>query len=426
MARCELGKVPVEQIHNQTEIVDGRKMFGDFDWLVETDTITSEFVLNSGKPKLAIVISTMDRDQRLKETLRRLIDSVDFLGMATRIVIMDNSIKPMWEAEVQELCKNNATEAVEAFVYHHDPRMILSTARNEAIRNLIGEAGDIVLWDNDIYCCRETLDGLKKALDLYPSMVGIAPVMAGYNGGKIDEAVKEYSNVSQSSNLRQRTHMPGVIGEQIWVRNGNVMRATMMRGAFWVKRGLVDAIAAGNPEREPWLPDFIVWQNVPFFVAAREFGYDFGYILDERTVVVHDDRVDNVSVGFKLPFCGPETMKALVMMMVRNQVFTDEGKFSNPRFIEYNLSAISRVAAVEREDAIIIQHGLLNIARSIYENNTPGDFRRSYFELRQDFPAEARDLCDKMVGSICAGKAYSRIKQLTSPKSSRMIYSVED
>ena len=83
-----------------------------------------------------------------------------------------------------------------------------------------------------------------------------------------------------------------------------------------------------------------------FFISAREHNFDFGYLMQGDTVVLHDDRVDKLSVGCSLKYRTSETLKSIFILMYRNNVFTNEGKEINKKFLEYNISAIERVTSL--------------------------------------------------------------------------------
>lgn len=403
------------EIHYQTQVVDGKKLFGQFDSMVARETSTVEHPLNPGKPEVTVIISTMEREAKFSETLSRLIDATKKLGLLTRIVVMDNSLKPLGENLIPRVIPLN----LESIVHHHNARMIQSTARNFAVLHLSDQSPNLVFSDGDIYCGRETLKNLHNGLLAHPRIKGVAPVMMGYKGGNVDSVINQPIDLAKS-------HMPGVIGEQIWIREGDIMRATMMRGFFWVMREMVDSVAKSNFEHTPWLQDFVVWQNVPFSIVARELGWDFAYLVNGQAVVAHDDRVDELSIGYKLPYRGPETLKSLVMLMYRNSVYTPQGRIVNPRFLEFNLSAITRVAQVDTPLAIEIQELLLHISELINISTDVDDFKARHKTMINAIPGNARNILDKTIECICVGNTFTRIKNNLSLKPSRMIYSVED
>lgn len=416
--------IPVERIHQEAVLVDGRKYFGQFDRLVDTGSKTSFLEFNPGQPQVSIVVATMERDERFKETVTRIMSAIGNLKQSSRLVIMDNSIRSDMEQQVASWVRSSANDAVESVVYHHDPRMTQTTGRNIAVDSFIETSESVILWDGDIYCHPLALESVSEAWSAYPSLFAMAPVMAGYVAGEIDHRISEFSDVAENPETRRRTHMPGKIGEEIGLREDNLMMLSMMRGCFWVKRSLIDAVAAINPDKKPWLIDFISMNNVPFFIAAKELGYDLAYLLDQRAVVVHDDRIDELSVGFKLPMREAQTLMEIVALMVRNKVYTPESNSVNGRFLDFNLSEISRVTNSDKSSAVKIQDYLLEIANILDNSADKDDFKSMYRSVRETLEEEVAKICDKVMSSICSGDTYSRIRMLKSPKPLRMIYSV--
>ncbi len=383
--------------------------------MVVRETSTVEHPLNPGKPEVTVVISTMERIDKFKVTLSRLVAATRELKLLTRVVIMDNSLSPLSINLIPFVVPEN----LEGIVHHHDARMIQSTARNFATSSLSDQSPNLIFSDGDIYCSRKTLCNLHRGLIAHPRIKGIAPLMKGYVGGDVDSVLNQPVNLPES-------HMPGVIGEKIWKKEGDIMRATMMRGFFWVKREMVDSVAKSNFEPTPWLQDYVVWQNVPFCIAARELGLDFAYLINGLAVVAHDDRVDNLSVGFKMPYRETETLKSLVMLMYRNSVYKTQGRSVNPRFLEYNLGAIARVANVDTNEAMEIQERLLRISELIELSASRDDFKDKYMSITNTISMKDRGLFEKIVEYICTGDAFNRIKNNLSTKPLRMIYSIED
>lgn len=416
----------IKRIHHSAILVDGKKFFGEYDALVETGSNTSLHTFNPGKVDKVILIAAMERPERLKETVARILSSVKDSKVSTRILVMDNSIRPSLKDDVFDWVTSGANTAIESVVYYHNPRMTQATGRNIAFRNLIDDAQDIVLWDGDIYCGTDCLGKLNDIQKQKPNLSAIAPALVGYISGNIDERISEFSDIETNSNTRGKTYMPGKIGEQIWVREGKLMRATMMRGAFSVKRSLVEAVAASNSTKDPWLQDFVSLNNVAFFIAARELGYDFAYLLDPSAIVAHDDNVDEYSVGFRLPMRERQTLMEITALMVRNRVFTETGRQTNPRFLKFNLSEISRSTEVNEETASIIQEYLLKFAAFIDKSKDKNELNLEYREMRPTIPHTILKALDGVITRICLDNSLLRIKALKSIKPSRMMYSVED
>ena len=426
MPSSKLESEMVQRIHHSAVLVNGTKRFGQYDALVETGYKTTTINFNPGKPTISVILSAMERSDRLKETITRILAATRLLDAATRILIMDNSIQDGLEAKMFSWIDCRTSDFLESVVYCHNPRMTQTLGRNIAVKHLTRNSTDIILWDGDIYCENRCLTLLDQAWKENPHLMAIAPALIGYNSGKIDNRISKFSDIATSEKTRSQTHMPGKIGEEIWIRQGNLMRATMMRGAFWVKRKLVDAVAATNPNSDPWITDFISLNNVPFFIAARELGFDFAYLLDPDAIVAQDDRVDAFSVGFSLPMRETQTLMEIVALMVRNQVYTSNGQEANPRFLQFNIGEITRSSSVNKGDARLIQTNLLELAKLISTTNDNQSFMSEYSKFKPTIDKKVLSIIDRVVNRMCSDESLNRIKAMKSIKPSRMMYSVED
>lgn len=210
--------------------------------------------------------------------------------------------------------------------------------------------------------------------------------------------------------------MPGEIGEHNGVWKNDVLRTTMMRGSFFVKKDLVEKIANSNAENNPWLTDFVLWQNVPFFISARENNFDFGYLMQGDSVVLHDDRVDKLSVGYSLEYRTAETLKSIFMLMYRNDVFTDEGKEINRKFLKYNIPAIERVTGFNHNDAVRFQTFMLDAVSRFNSTNSVNDFN---VEIPDGF-----ERASEFIELLKYEPVFSRLKQIKSNNPSRVMYTV--
>jgi len=250
--------------------------------------------------------------------------------------------------------------------------------------------------------------------------------MIGTNVDDYCQEVELYRDIGTNSATRRKTHMPGEIGEEIWVRENDLMRSTMMRGAFMLRRKAIDEIATHNPEHTPWLKDFVVWQNVPFFLSLRELGLDMGYILDNKAIVAHDDRVDLLSVGTSLPWRSNETLKSLTILMLRNALFDSDVRTRNlDRFLSYNTPVIARALSIDYSKAEEVQDVLISIAKSFSDSPTTDEFVANAKGLLAKVDSALRGNLNWVINELGRKNTFFRVKQILSLDYSRRIYSVD-
>lgn len=404
----------INTIHSNTTFVNGRKYFGQFDSKVTSRPTTERILGNQDlKTEATIFIPVMERAEKFDLFLDSLKRSIAVSQCGLSLVILDNSIERKF---LEQITNADFGSSVTEIYYHHDPRMTQSGGRNAAINNFTDGSKIIGIWDSDIYASEKTIGNLLTELTNDPALSGIAPPLGKFGGGSQEVAQSIYKNIRQSRNARLKLHMPGEIGESNGIWKNDVLRTTMMRGSFFIKKDLVQKIAKSNPVGNPWLTDFVLWQNVPFFISARENSFDFGYLMQSDTVVLHDDRVDKLSVGYSLKYRTAETLKSIFMLMYRNDVFTNEGKEINRKFLEYNISAIERVTGFNHQDAVIFQNFMLDAVNLFNSANSVNDFKVKIpngFEQASEF-----------IELLKYEPVFSRVKQIKSSNPSRVMYTV--
>lgn len=404
----------INTIHSNTTFVNGRKYFGQFDNKVTSNPTTERILGNQDlKTEATIFIPVMERAEKFDLFLDSLKRSIAVSQSGLSLVILDNSVERKFQKRITNA---DFGSSVTEIYYHHDPRMTQSGGRNTAINNFSDGSKIIGIWDSDIYASEKTIGNLLLELTNDPALSGIAPPLGKFGGGSQEVALSIYKSIRQSRNARLKLHMPGEIGENNGVWKNDVLRTTMMRGSFFVKKDLVEKIAKCNPEGNPWLTDFVLWQNVPFFISARENNFDFGYLMRGDSVVLHDDRIDKLSVGFSLEYRTQETLKSIFMLMCRNDVFTNEDKEINKRFLEYNISAIERVTRFSHNDAVRFQRFMLEAVCLFNSSNSINDFK---VETPKGF-----EQASEFIELLKYEPVFSRIKQIKSSNPSRAMYTV--
>lgn len=420
-----LNEREVSLIHAATEVRDGRKYFGNFDHLVGQETKTETFELSTSvNPQLSIIMPVMERKSRFRTAINRLTSSLTKAELVTTLIILDNSLLDDVRQEIKDRAEQLRGTPITRVIYHHNPRMIQSTGRNFAYQEFIDKSQFVGIWDSDIYCSVQTIGEVMKLWNTASHMVGIAPPMGSYTKGNIDAELNLYGDIRDSPLLRRRLHMPGAIGEENGIWSGDVLRTTMMRGAFFIKKSFIDKITACNQDKEPWLKDFVVWQNVPFFLSVREFDGDFGYAMSSEAIVLHDDRKGAFSVSQSIPYTRTETLKSLSMLIIRNKVFSPTGRAINSRFLRYNIPVISRVTNFDEHLSVLTQEALLQISKLLVESEDPKSFSVEWESSAKNYPREVTIVINGVVAKLSEVNVFFRVKRLKSFKPENPMYTI--
>lgn len=411
-----------QTIYASQDIINGRKHFGEYDDIVDSGSLTVEFGANQSAANLSVTIAVLERENRFFETFNRLRKAIKQADTASEVIIIDNSLESNLLQMLQDQ-KELTQEALLHIVYHHEPKLILPTAWSKAYQELSAKGEYFSIWDSDIYCGEHTVLRLFDIWSKYPDIDGLAPTLGAYNGESIEDAISLYSDIRTNSDTRKSTHMPSPIGEETgnW-RGWDILETTIMRGAYVVKRTFLEEVGQKMPLNEPWNRDFACWQNVPLFLTAKEMGKNFGYAIHEQTVVVHDDRIDNYSMGYRISYGKIETIKEICQLMYRNNVFTPEGRLLNSNFLRYNIPAIKRVIGCSDITALAVQEMMLNIAE-IFNYAASGEQLKSAFnEISKQYTDDLFQLGSVVVAKLSLDEVFHRVKLLRSLEPSREMY----
>jgi len=410
-------------IHSKTTFQGGKKHFGDLDGYVSKGQIDEKLKSSLSTPDTTVLVPVMERGAKFNLFIDTLAESIGNSNLGASVVIIDNSLEPGLLRSLREGLYAEALSVFGNVYYHHDPRATQSSGRNVAYKTFDDDAWSYGVWDSDIYSSKRTVslvvDRLKHNIDLS----GLAPPMGKYNGGNLIKARNVYKDMDGSKSVRLKLHMPGEIGEENGVWDGDVMGTTMMRGAFFVKRDMLEQIAEHNPDGNPWLEDFVLWQNVPFFIAARELNLDFGYLMNGASVVLHDDRVDNLSVGYSMPYRRIETLRSILMLMSRNEI--TQTNTSQSRFLEYTTPSITRVTGYKKEETVFFRDVLIGVAKIICESDNSEAFLEQFEFFCSSLKEPHSTLIRDVVKTLSEPTVFERVKKIKSLDLSRTIYSVE-
>lgn len=417
-----LTKTQRQTIFEQMHVINGGKYFGTYDHLIETGNRTQVFRWNNAIPTLSIILPVMDRTQRVLTTLECLMKALEDAHCASEILIMDNSLEQGLLPTIAEALSTVRGEAVGSLLYHHDPRMTFSTARNRAVQELSGSSEMVASWDCDIYCQQTTVASLLRGWKTVPSFLGIAPPLGAYRGQDLAASFQQYPALQTDISLRRGLHMPGAIGEERGIRHGTVLETAIMRGAFLVKRSLVEEVAAHMPAREPWSRDVVLWSNVPFFLTASELGARWGYLMQEDAIVLHDDREDDVAMGTAYPSRAIETLKTILLLCYRNRMELPEVQRLNREFLSFNCDTMTRVLGCGQQAAAQVQHLLMELAGCLRDAADPEAFVNKSQEVLHRYPQEITRIGRQIIQRLEHEEVFERVKALQSLNVKHPIY----
>ncbi len=411
-----------QMIFQEMQVINGRKHFGTYDHLIVAGDQTQVFCWNTGAPTLSLILPVMDRPQRFLTTLTRLIVALEYAQCTSEILVMDNSLEPGLLSLLVNALANFRGDALGSVLYHHDPRLTFSTARNRATQELSGSSALVASWDSDIYCQETTIARLLEAWESVPFFSGIAPPLGGYRGEDLAASFLRYTTLQMDASLRRRLRMPGEIAEERGIWHGSVLETAIMRGAFIVKRTLVEQVAARMPAQEPWSRDAVLWSNVPFFLMASELGAQWGYLMRGEAIVLHDDQEDAVAMGTAYPERSVETLKTMMLLCYRNHLEMPEAQRLNRDFLAFNLDTITRVLGCDQQVATRLQQMLLTLAGCLRHAVDPAALVTNSQKVLHAYPQEINRIGMRIIRKLEHKEVFQRVKSLHSLDVKHPIY----
>ena len=411
-----------QAIFQEMQVINGRKHFGMYNHLIGLGNQTQIFYWNTGIPTLSLILPVMDRPQRFLTTLTRLIEALEYAQCASEVLVMDNSLEPGLLSILTNTLASFRGDALGSLLYHHDPRLTFSTARNLAVQELSSSSALVASWDSDIYCQKTTIAHLLKAWETVPFFSGIAPPLGGYHGEDLAESFQRYTTLQTDTSLRRHLHMPGEIGEERGIWHGSILETAIMRGAFIVKRTLVEQVAAHMPAQEPWSRDAVLWSNVPFFLTASELRAQWGYLMRGEAIVLHNDQEDGVAMGAAYPQRSVETLKTMMLLCYRNHLEMPEAQRLNRDFLTLNLDTITRVLSCDQQMAASHQQMLLTLARCLRHAVDPAALVTSSQNVLHAYPQEINRIGMQIIQRLEHKEVFQRVKSLGSLDLKRPIY----
>ncbi|MEM1312390.1 MAG: hypothetical protein AAGF07_02915 [Patescibacteria group bacterium] len=305
-----------KEVLKHTKVIDGKKDFGLYNTNIYKEPTTTIFEGESSSSDISINISVFERFERLFTTLDYLFESAAYAQEPIEVVITDNSYtENLLELIPEKL--NKYKKHFTRFVYHHDPHLIQSTARNRALQSLSNKDTEFYgQLDSDIYVSKSLVCTVLNYLRSHKNLSGCSTALAGFKDSTIDSNIDKFSNL-KSVQIRKELMMPGEIGEEIgyWSKDSDFLQTTMIRGVMFYRRAVCELMNNG----EPWSRHLTVWQNVGFNIELNENRGQIGHIIKEGVVALHDDRYDPCSVS-NLRNLPQETVKSIILICLRNRM----------------------------------------------------------------------------------------------------------
>jgi|GEM_PF-6928114 len=273
----------------------------------------------------SIVICTYKRKERLFVCLNCLISSIYRFNKNVQLVILDNAPKSTLKRSLSLFFE---TKKIINYKYINDPNSNLSQLRNKSLKYICPSTQYILFLDSDIYLAKDTIQICTEFLRRNKNIDALSPPLLSYTGGRhsfVREQHKKYLN----SGSKDFT-MPNSQDYASNKRQGSLLKTHMLRGAFIIKR----IVLLQNFGLNPWLKIFRVWQNVPFFLTLSEINIQFGYLLDEDIIALHDERAHPATIRASMKNWKIETLKSIILIFFRNQLWTKTLKKRNQRFIQ--------------------------------------------------------------------------------------------
>lgn len=329
-----------------------------------------------GRLQWAVVITTYRRQGRLLRCLSCLYGSIQRLGMPIQIVVMDSS--PTQEL-LAVLRRYFVTWSGPISVrYVHLPGVSQSRLRNEGLRRLGSVFIQYVLFlDSDIYLSESTLEICSDYLDKHRLIAALAPPLVAYTGESYNKIRKGFGRVIQGNEAG--LIMPSKLDFQLFRhRSAAFIKSHMLRGAFIIRRRCLRELF----NNAPWHESFRVWQNVDLFLSLREKGKWFGYILSSRAICLHDERGHPDTIRSWMPQFHEQTIKSLILLFHRNQLWRADQRLLNRRFFETIQPIVEEHCAAPRKECL---RSMLQVARSL----SSGTKQQAHVALRRVYSREA-------------------------------------
>lgn len=274
----------------------------------------------------AVVIPTYRRLERFFTCLNCLQGAIKNLAKGVVVAVMDNAPESALLNSIERYLIHPTEQMT--LIYKHLPFANQSGLRNEALTLLNPSVQNVMFLDSDIYVSPKTLSLCDRFLQNEQSIGAVAPPLAAYTGGS-----HRLFRTKASKAIRRGGKdiiMPSEYDYFVGQHSKRFLESLMLRGAFIVRRVILEKDFANRP----WLTTFDVWQNVPFFLTLREMGKTFGYILDSSALCLHDNRWHKDTLETRRADWHAQTIKSIILLFYRNQLWKKEQQLLNQRFIE--------------------------------------------------------------------------------------------
>lgn len=359
--------------------------------------------LSSRNATLSIIVTAYHRYERFFLMMACLLGAVRKAAVNTEIIIIDNSRDSRLRHALRRFLSFQST--LVTILYHHDPDLIQSTARNLGLKLSYGNSSYIMILDSDIYLAERTLRLCLDFLASHPSVSGVAAPLLGYFGGSHRIARQTVGDIGRDGD-QSRLLMPCAY----YLKHGHwhdksFLETLMLRGMYILRREVFSALGTNC---EPWLVDFVLWQNVPFFMSLRETGKIFGYLVKSEVLCLHDERESSYTIRHSLAAFKAETVKAIVLLIYRNRLWERSRRGVNERFLSRMKFVVEQMHPAESQRVLGV---CFEIARILQQCG----FQNGKRELRNLLAKSRSELLEQVIERLTySAHCWRRMKCISS------------
>lgn len=314
-----------------------------------------------------IIILSYKRLERFFICFNCLVSAIRNSTYAVDVIIMDNSNDGSLLAPLQRMCSR--LTIIRKLVYSHHPSDNQSVLRNKALEFIESNCEYVAFLDSDIYLEKKTLSFCIKYLDISINIAAIAPPLISYFGGKHNNARKNHENIVMPSKIDLELNKPV---------NG-FLPSLMLRGMFIIRNSCLKQYF----KNKAWIESFEIWQNVPFFLTLKENGQLFGYLVQNTFGALHDERPNKYSIKSKMADWSVQTIKSIILLFLRNQLWRKKQQKLNKRFI-YTMQSVlhEHINDISSHGAIQV---CLKIAKAISKDKAEAykEFKEIEVEVKE-------------------------------------------
>jgi len=184
--------------------------------------------------------------------------------------------------------------------------------------------------DSDVYFNLETIRKIISYFKANDNIQALAPPVAPYFKGSHANCRNKFPLINRNgSHKKLLMPTPYYVKYGNWI-NDELLEIMMLWRIYFIRRHLLNLFP--DP-RNPWLIDFVAWQNVPLFLTIKEHGNTTCCLCDSDILCLHDERPNSYTVGNSMTKWQAEIVKSILMIFYRNKLYLSEQQKINNRFI---------------------------------------------------------------------------------------------